>query len=139
MKTRVLDSWAILEWIAGRQPATGAIAKLFTEAEQGQARLLRSAINVGEVYYFLRKHHSEALAESWRESSGALPATIEVPTAEDIWEAASLKARFPIAYADAFAAALAQKYNCPLLTGDLEFRRLDKLELDWIGWTFEAK
>ena len=45
----------------------------------------------------------------------------------------SLKGRFPIAYADAFAAALAQKYNCPLATGDPEFRRVDQLELDWIG------
>jgi predicted nucleic acid-binding protein len=42
-------------------------------------------------------------------------------------------ARFPIADADAFAAALAQKYNCPLVTGDPEFQRVDQLELDWIG------
>ena len=133
MKTRVLDSWAILEWMSGRQPASGFVGKLLSEAEDGQTRLLMSAINVGEVYYFLRKHHTGALVEAWRESSRTLPATIEVPTAEDIWSAASLKARFPIAYADAFAAALAQKYNCPLVTGDPEFRRVDQLELDWIG------
>jgi hypothetical protein len=36
---------------------------------------------------------------------------MEAPLAEDIWSAASLKARFPIAYAGAFAAALAQKYG----------------------------
>jgi len=92
-----------------------------------------SAINVGEVYYFLRKHHSEPLAESWRESSSSLPVTIEAPTVEDIWNAALLKGRFPIAYADAFAAALAQKYSCPLVTGDPEFRSVDQLGLDWIG------
>jgi predicted nucleic acid-binding protein len=92
-----------------------------------------SAINVGEVYYFLKKHQTGALADSWRECSRTLPATIEAPSADDIWSAASLKARFPIAYADAFAAALAQKYNCPLVTGDPEFRRVDQLELDWIG------
>ena len=135
MKTRVLDSWAILEWISGRQPASGLVGKLLAEAEDGLTRLLMGAINVGEVYYFLRKHHSEALAESWRESSRTLPATIEVPTLEDIWNAASLKGRFPIAYADAFAAALAQKYNCPLVTGDPELRLVDQLELDWIGST----
>ena len=133
MKTRVLDSWAILEWISGRQPASDLVGQLLSDAEAGQVRLLMSAINVGEVYYFLRKHHSEALAESWRESSRTLPATIEVPTAEDIWNAASLKGRFPIAYADAFAAALAQKYNCPLVTGDVELRSVDQLELDWVG------
>ena len=52
MKTRVLDSWAVLEWISGRQPATDAVAKLFAESEAGVTRLFMSAINVGEVYYF---------------------------------------------------------------------------------------
>jgi predicted nucleic acid-binding protein len=133
VKTRVLDSWAILEWMSGRQPATPVVRELLTDAEEGRTRLLMSAINVGEVYYFLRKQHSEELAESWRETSRTLPATLEVPTFEDIWNAALLKARFAIAYADAFAAALAQKYNCPLVTGDPEFRSVDQLELDWIG------
>lgn len=133
MKTRALDSWAILEWMSGRQPATDLVGGLLTEAEHGQMRLLMSAINVGEVYYFLRKHDSEELAESWRDSSRTLPVTIEVPTSDDIWNAAMLKSRFPIAYADAFAAALALKYNCPLVTGDPEFRRVDDLEVDWIG------
>ena len=92
-----------------------------------------SAINIGEIYYFLRKSYSGALAESWRKSSLVLPVTVEVPTIEDIWSAALLKSRFPISYADGFAAALAQKYNCPLVTGDPEFHRVERLELDWIG------
>jgi predicted nucleic acid-binding protein len=133
MKTRVLDSWPILEWISGRQPATDTVAKLFAESEAGVTRLFMSAINVGEVYYFLRKRHSEELADSWRASSRTFPATIEVPTADEIWDAAILKGRYPIAYADAFAAALAQKYQCPLVTGDPEFRLIVGLDLDWIG------
>jgi predicted nucleic acid-binding protein len=124
---------AILEWINGRKPADTFVASLLAEAEDGKTRLLMSAINVGEVYYFLRKQRFTGLAESWRESSRTLPVTIEVPSAEDIWHAASLKGLFPISYADAFAAALSQKYNCPLVTGDLEFRSVDQLELDWIG------
>jgi ribonuclease VapC len=135
VKTRVLDSWAILEWMSGRQPATDAVALLLADAEAGYNRLVMSAINVGEVYYFLRKNHSEEKAEQWREASGTLPATIEVPTADEIWDAAKLKGRHPIAYADAFAAALAQKYQCPLVTGDPEFRSIQELELEWIGGT----
>ena len=133
MKLRVLDSRAIMEWIAGRHPAGNAVGALLAEAEAGRARVLMSAINAGEVYYFLRKHHSQELSESWRESSPTLPVTIEVPTAGEIWEAAQLKARYPIAYADAFAAALARKYKCPLVTGDPELRLVEGLELDWIG------
>jgi predicted nucleic acid-binding protein len=117
----------------GKTPATDHVRTLLSEAEEGRTRLLMSAINVGEVYYYLRKRRSEDLAASWRESSRTLPATIEVPTAEDIWNAAELKSRFPIAYADALAAALAQKYHCPLVTGDPELRSVERLELDWIG------
>jgi predicted nucleic acid-binding protein len=62
-----------------------------------------------------------------------MPITIEVPTQEEIWDAASLKGQFPISYADGFAVALAQKYNCPLVTGDPEFRSVSSLNLDWIG------
>ena len=133
MKTHVLDSWAILEWISGRQPATNTIDNLFAESQAGTARLYMSAINVGEVYYFLRKQHSEKLAEFWRYSSQTLPATIEVPTAEEIWDAAVLKSLYPIAYADAFAAVLAQKHACSLVTGDPELRSVLGLQLEWIG------
>jgi uncharacterized protein len=133
VKTRVLDSWAILEWIGGRQPGTEAVARLLAESSAGSTRLFMSAINAGEVYYFLRKNGKEKLADLWRESSGTLPATIEVPTAGEIWDAADLKARYPVAYADAFAAALAQKYECPLVTGDPELRLIAGLELDWLG------
>jgi uncharacterized protein len=81
----------------------------------------------------LRKNYSLELSESWRESAPTLPVTFDVPSAVDIWKAATLKARFPIAYADAFAAALAQKHDCPLVTGDREFRSVDRLEVDWIS------
>ncbi len=53
MKTRVLNSWAILEWMNGRKPADTYVAALL--AEGGKARLLMSAINVGGLCYFLRK------------------------------------------------------------------------------------
>lgn len=132
MKTRVLDSWAILEWISGRQPATALVAALLAESAAGGARLLMSAINAGEVYYFLHKHHDQKLAQSWRDSAPILPVMIQAPTVDEIWEAALLKARYPIAYADAFGAALALRYRCPLVTGDPELRHIEHLELDWI-------
>ena len=66
MKTRVLDSWAVLEWISGRQPGTDIVRKLLSEAEEGRSRLLLSAMNAGEVYAFLRKQPSEVLALAWR-------------------------------------------------------------------------
>ena len=133
MKTRVLDSWPIVEWIKEKQRVADLVENLLAEAQTGTIRLLMSAINVGEVYYYLRKYGGQGLADSWRNSSTTLPLTIEVPTLAEIWDAALLKGQYPIAYADAFAAALAQKYRCPLMTGDPEFRSIPDLELDWIG------
>ena len=132
MKTRVLDSWPILEWIKGGNDSTEFVDSLLSEAEDGNARLLMSVINAGEVYYFLMKHHSAQLAASWRDLARTLPVTIDVPAAEDVWRAASLKGQFAISYADAFAAALARKHNCPLVTGDEEFRGVADLNIEWL-------
>ena len=41
---------------------------------------------------------------------------------DDIWAAALLKGDYAVSYADAFAAALAKKHNCPLAAGDPELR-----------------
>ena len=47
--------------------------------------------------------------------------------------AAHIKAHFPLSYADAFAAALAQAKNVPLTTGDPEFARLEALvAIEWL-------
>ena len=106
---------------------------MFTEAGAGRLSLRMSAINVGEVFYFVRKQFSEELAEQWRTASATLPVMIEVPTAADIWDAAMLKSEWPISYADAFAAAMAFKYNCPGITGDPEFRKVKGLQIEWVG------
>jgi predicted nucleic acid-binding protein len=50
--------------------------------------------------------------------------------------AAHLKADCPIAYADCFAAALAQVRNASLLTGDSEFRKVKpehNLRIEWLA------
>jgi uncharacterized protein len=133
LKTRVLDSWPIVEWIKESQPATDFVDALFAEAGSGATQLLMSAINAGEVYYYLRKYQGESVAESWRNSSRTLPITIDVPTLDGIWDAALLKGQYPISYADAFAAALAQRRRCALVTGDPDFRAVAQLDLDWIG------
>jgi len=92
-----------------------------------------SEINSAEVYYDVRKTKPAGFAEVWKSAQGSFPITFETPSREEIWEAAELKARYPISYADAFAAALALKHNCPLVTGDPEFRGIQEIELHWIG------
>ena len=49
-------------------------------------------------------------------------------------EAARLKARYPIAYADCFALALAKLKKAELITGDPEFKKAakEKVEIQWL-------
>ena len=48
--------------------------------------------------------------------------------------AATLKANYPISYADSFAAALAKINKCALLTGDPEFKILEIEGIITIEW-----
>jgi ribonuclease VapC len=48
-------------------------------------------------------------------------------------EAARIKARFPISYADAFAVATAIRMGAAILTADTEFRAVEHLvPIDWL-------
>ena len=48
--------------------------------------------------------------------------------------AGTLKANYPISYADSFAAALAKIHECFLLSGDPEFKVLEKEEIIQVEW-----
>ncbi|MDE3159254.1 MAG: hypothetical protein KGM92_10845 [Acidobacteriota bacterium] len=64
MKTRVRDSWAILEWTSGRQPGTESFGNCSPRRKKAKPVLLK-AMNAGEVYAFLRKQHRETLGLAW--------------------------------------------------------------------------
>lgn len=118
----VLDSWAVLRYLEGSQPASQDIDDLF-----GRATPLMSWINLGEVYYVLRRTHGEeAAAATARDLRSVLDARL--PDDGLIIAAARIKADHPMAYADAFAAALAIRTDAVLWTGD------DELVVDGSPW-----
>ena len=133
MKTCVVDAWAFSEWLKAAEPAASRLDDFLAASQKGLVHLYASAVNIGEVYYSLLKKNAPALARDWRDRAPTLPVKIEVPTMEDIWQAAEIKGRFTISYADAFAAALAQKVRGTLVTGDPDFRQIHGLKLDWVG------
>ena len=93
-----------------------------------------SWINVGEVYYMLFRKHTEKVANEFLARLPSLPIRLILPAEDDIVAASRLKATRRLAYADAFAAALAHRYGAPLMTGDPELADLaDLLEILWLG------
>jgi ribonuclease VapC len=131
----LLDSWPVLEWLKGRQPATQVFSKLIAEAFAGDVSFAMSRMNYGEVLYSIRKDFPEDRIEAGTRAFLEIP--IQFHSIDDLLvdEAAALKGINAISYADAFAAALALRLDVPLATGDREFLVLQAvgLKLWWVG------
>jgi predicted nucleic acid-binding protein len=108
-----LDSWAVLSWLSDDEPAAAAVDDVMPD------RPLMSWINLGEVAYIIerRTNHEQArhVVQDLRPRL-----TLDLPTESRVLEAAHLKARYPLAYADAFAVATAMAHGATLMTGDEE-------------------
>lgn len=109
-----LDSWAVLAWLDGDEPAARIVQEAF-ETE----RPWMSWLNVGEVAYQLERCHGVGEAALVVGRLRASVALDEVTPAR-ILAAAHIKAVHPIAFADCFAAATALARGATLLTGDPE-------------------
>ena len=115
--TVCLDSWAILAWLDGEEPALARVNAVI------DSRPVVSWLNLVEVYYRIERDHDREAADDTltalrRKLSPDLPGTARMI------EAARLKARAPIALADCFAATTAAAHDATLLTGDPELIEL---------------
>lgn len=131
-KTWVLDSFAILA-LLNREPGGEQVAALLQQAKTGESRLLMTWVNVGEVAYIIERRWGRAHMHKALALLEATDLRI-VPVERDLaLLAAHIKALYPLAYADAFAAALAHQKKATLVTGDPEFQAVaNELTLYWL-------
>jgi len=109
-----LDSWAILRYLEGSEPAASEVAVLLRSEKP-----VVSWINLGEVFYIVRRRAGEAEATTaLRDLRHVVRA--DLPTPDRVLEAARIKADHPMVYADAFAAATAASAGAVLWTGHPE-------------------
>ncbi|MDP2859653.1 MAG: PIN domain-containing protein [Bacillota bacterium] len=128
----VLDSFAVLA-LLGREVGSEEVARLLRQAEQGKARLLMTWVNVGEVAYVIERRFG-------RRKLAQVLATLEATSLEIVsvaremaLAAARIKAEHSLAYADAFAAALAVRNGAALVTGDEVLTVLEgTLRIHWL-------
>lgn len=124
--TVVVDAWAALAHLRGEGPAATMMRRYLRQAKAGTRRILMNVVNVGEVYYRLMQLVGEDGAEQRIGLVRRWP--VDILPARDVvvFEAARLKARHPISYADAFAIATARLERAALLTGDPEILALPR-------------
>ena len=136
MTANVFDSWAMIAWLQGEEPACARVRGIFERASRGQATASMSMINVGEVFYLVAKRQGAATAERLLSDLPMMPIQMLLPDRRLILDAARLKSRFPISYADAFAVETARQQKAALVTGDPELLALSKrepIDLLWVG------
>lgn len=115
-----LDSWAVLAWLDGEQPARDRVDELL------DSRPMISWVNAVEVYYRVERDHGRAHADEILQQLRS-ELEFDLPGVARMVEVARLKATRPIALADCFAIAAAVAQKAVLLTGDPEI--LDSEEL----------
>ncbi len=122
-----LDAFALLTWLQDEPGADQVEAFLARAATEEGFRCWISWINLGEVYYRLCRTRGVGAADAfWLDVRRSLPVTPVGVTAGRVLEVARLKARYPMALADAFAVQLAREMGLPLVTGDPEIRGLEQ-------------
>ncbi|HEX3733906.1 MAG TPA: type II toxin-antitoxin system VapC family toxin [Solirubrobacterales bacterium] len=117
-----LDSWAVLAWLDGDEPAATVVAETLD-----RERPPMSWMNLVEVHYrTIRDHGRQEADEVLSELRPQI--TEHLPGVSTMRAVAGLKAANPIALADCFAIALADAEGAQLLTGDPEIvDRADEL------------
>lgn len=109
-----LDSWAVLAWLDGEEPAAETVAQAME-----RKRPAMSWMNLVEVHYRTARDHGPGEAD---QVLAELRPQIreDLPGISAMRAVARLKAEHPVALADCFAIALAAGKGAVLLTGDPE-------------------
>jgi ribonuclease VapC len=132
MKTFVFDASALFAFLKSR-PGSLKVSELLKEARRGRARVLMSAVNYGEVYGLILRELGAEQALRAAHAVSPLPIEMVDATPQRAFNAAEIKIKHKLYYADSFAAALALEHKATLVTSDSDFRKLgDSFPIFWL-------
>jgi predicted nucleic acid-binding protein len=128
----VLDSFAMLAFLQG-EAGIARVKAILQSAGRGECSVYLSWINLGETLYITEREQGFWRALQALARAQALPIQMVEASPQAVLDAAHIKARYPLSYADAFAVAAALSEKAIILTGDPEFRALEGLaEVEWL-------
>ena len=121
----VFDSFAMLA-LFREEKGHDEVSNLLTEISMGERKGFMCVVNVGEIYYITVRKQDEKKGQLALSSLMQFPLTFVEADYELSIAAAKLKAKHKLSYADAFAAVLSISKKATLITGDKEFKHLEK-------------
>jgi predicted nucleic acid-binding protein len=123
MKKIVFDSYALITFFR-QEPGYELVKELLVKIAADEAEGYITTINIGEVYYMICRKSNQKNAEVALDALLKFPLQIIEADLKLSLEAARLKAKYALSYADAFAAAITIQKKAILITGDDEFENL---------------
>ena len=124
----VLDSYSLIAFFQNEKGAN-TVADLITEAQNGDLILFLHSVNWGEIYYTAYREKGVTAAQKVADTIRKLPIlVIEDASLNFISGVATIKGKYSLAYADAFAIWLGLSKNAFLVTGDPEIIKASKKE-----------
>lgn len=132
MEKIVLDTHAAIAFICN-EPGAEKAHKALAEVLDNGGTVYMSAVNYGEFFYSMIRKAGQQGAIKARHSIDMIPLSIIDADKEHCLLAAGYKSTKKMSYADCFAAALARILEAPVLTGDREFKQVEKeIKIIWI-------
>ena len=122
----VMDSHALFALLQ-KEKGHESVVRLIERAEANDATLYLSLINWGEIFYIVEREQGVQVAEELAGDIDTLPIVLSGVDRVRVESAAHIKSKYAMSYADAFAVALARELDATLVTGDPEFKAVEKM------------
>ena len=132
-KAVVLDSWAVIAYLEDEDAAT-KVADIIADSHDEQIPVLMTVVNAAEVWCIVARQTSAADADSSIKQLRELGIRLVDADWALAREAGYFKSKNKMSLADAFAAGLAKQRRAHLVTGDKEFKQVEKeLQISWLS------
>jgi len=114
-------------------PAAQDVRQMLRRARRKDVLVLFSLINYGECLYVVERAQGLQQAQLAIGIIDQLAVRVVSADRSLVFEAAHIKARYPISYADAFGVALAKRNRACVMTGDPEFKTVEpEVAVHWL-------
>ena len=128
-----LDAFAVKAFLAS-EPGGEKVKDLLYAAQKEKVKIYIHTINLLEIYYTTLQDVNKSVADEVLVRIKDMPVEVVPFKVEDIPMIGKIKADHKVSLADAFCIAAAIEKNAAILTGDPEFKEVERqVKIIWLG------
>lgn len=131
-KSFIFDSYALLKFFQKEKGYEKVVRILEEIKKEGSAKYI-NAINLGEIIYITKREFGDQKKLEVLANIERLGFTVLSNPNKLIFQAAEYKAQYSISYADCFVLVSAIEHKAIIVTGDVEFKKVEHLAgITWV-------